>query len=166
MYMECRHIKTNGLRCQSPALKGGEFCYYHRQVRSVPADANLPLAQRVQLPIPEDAAAIQLSIARISDAILTGRLALNKADALYAGLRIASRFIPRNSDPSPEDIAPSAEQTPAGDNLAPDSFICADEEICEGCPYEERCNPTPAIEDESEQEEEQSEEEDEESNGE
>jgi hypothetical protein len=29
MYMHCRHIKTNGLRCESPALKGSQFCYDH-----------------------------------------------------------------------------------------------------------------------------------------
>jgi hypothetical protein len=25
----CRHLKTNGLRCQSPALNGELFCYFH-----------------------------------------------------------------------------------------------------------------------------------------
>jgi hypothetical protein len=25
----CRHLKTNGLRCQSPALNGETFCYFH-----------------------------------------------------------------------------------------------------------------------------------------
>ena len=25
----CRHLKTNGLRCQSPALNGEPFCYFH-----------------------------------------------------------------------------------------------------------------------------------------
>ena len=25
----CRHVKTNGLRCQSPALNGEPFCYFH-----------------------------------------------------------------------------------------------------------------------------------------
>ena len=25
----CRHLKTNGFRCQSPALNGETFCYFH-----------------------------------------------------------------------------------------------------------------------------------------
>jgi hypothetical protein len=25
----CRHIKTNGARCGSPALPGQVFCYFH-----------------------------------------------------------------------------------------------------------------------------------------
>jgi hypothetical protein len=28
-YPTCRHIKANGLRCESPALNGESFCYYH-----------------------------------------------------------------------------------------------------------------------------------------
>ena len=28
----CRHLKTNGLRCQSPALKGEPFCYFHARL--------------------------------------------------------------------------------------------------------------------------------------
>src|ERR1035438_1805232 len=27
----CRHVKTNGTQCGSPALKAKELCYYHEQ---------------------------------------------------------------------------------------------------------------------------------------
>jgi hypothetical protein len=27
----CRHIRTNGTQCGSPALKKKRFCYYHEQ---------------------------------------------------------------------------------------------------------------------------------------
>ena len=29
MYIICRHIKTNELRCESPAIKGGQFCCHY-----------------------------------------------------------------------------------------------------------------------------------------
>ena len=32
----CRHIKTDGHRCQSPAQNPSAFCYHHRDVRRTP----------------------------------------------------------------------------------------------------------------------------------
>jgi hypothetical protein len=32
-YAICRHIKTSGHRCQSPAVTGSDFCFYHRILR-------------------------------------------------------------------------------------------------------------------------------------
>jgi len=32
-YPLCRHIKTNGLLCQSPALTTSAFCYHHQKLR-------------------------------------------------------------------------------------------------------------------------------------
>ncbi len=32
-YDLCRHIKTNGKVCHSPALTGHSFCYFHRKLR-------------------------------------------------------------------------------------------------------------------------------------
>ena len=29
MHYECRHIMPNGARCQSPALRGKVYCYFH-----------------------------------------------------------------------------------------------------------------------------------------
>ena len=35
MFKECRFIKANGLKCQSPALRGSPFCYFHSRTRVV-----------------------------------------------------------------------------------------------------------------------------------
>ena len=135
MFMACRHIKTNGLRCESPALKGGQFCYYHSKTHTLGAEGKFgPL----QLPPPEDSAAIQLSVARINDAILTGRLDLKMAAALFTGLKIVSRFIDPTSSIDETDIVQSAEPTIEGE-LAPREFICSDDEYCDDCPYTELC---------------------------
>jgi hypothetical protein len=32
-YALCRHTKTNGLLCQSPALVDSAFCYHHQKAR-------------------------------------------------------------------------------------------------------------------------------------
>ena len=135
MFMACRHIKTNGLRCESPALKGGHFCYYHSKTHTVAADVRFgPL----QLPPPEDPAAIQLSVARINDAILTGRLDLKMAASLFTGLKIVSRFIDRSTSIDEDDIVQSTELHIDGE-LAPREYICSDDEYCDDCPYTELC---------------------------
>src|SRR5208283_3998592 len=33
MYMPCRHIKSSGLRCGSPALRGALSCYLHAKLQ-------------------------------------------------------------------------------------------------------------------------------------
>ena len=139
MYMECRHVKMNGLRCQSPALKGGELCYFHAKLHKVGAEPDLRFGP-LQLPAPEDAAAVQLSVARINDAIIHGRLDLRKAAALFNGLRIASRFIPSTVYLDPDEVVQSAQQTATGEELAPDSYSCEDEEDCNDCPFINQCD--------------------------
>ena len=94
MYMICRHIKTNGLRCESPALKGQPFCYYHSKAHSVGAEPHLKYGP-LQLPTPEDAASIQLSVARINDAVINGRIDLKKAASLINAIKVAAQFIDR-----------------------------------------------------------------------
>jgi hypothetical protein len=32
-YAICRHIKTNGKPCRSPALRESDLCYFHRRLR-------------------------------------------------------------------------------------------------------------------------------------
>ncbi len=118
MYMECRHIKTNGLRCESPALKGRPFCYYHSKVHTIGAEPNLKYGP-LQLPSPEDRAAIQLSVARINDAVINSRIDLKKAASLYEGLKIAARFIDPKKYFHEAETVQSAEQCSDGDELAP-----------------------------------------------
>jgi hypothetical protein len=139
MFMACRHIKTNGLRCGSPALRGHQFCYYHSKTHSIgtePAHARfLPL----QLPAPEDPAAIQLSVALINNAILTGRIDLKKATTLFMGLRIAAHFIDRRQFFDADEIVQSAEEGADGTELAPLDYICDDDEECSECPHSDLC---------------------------
>jgi len=42
MYNECRHIFTSGRKCQSPALKAEDFCYFHHKSRRRPLPQNQP----------------------------------------------------------------------------------------------------------------------------
>jgi hypothetical protein len=140
MYMVCRHIKTNGHQCHSPALRGAQFCYYHSRLHGPYAGTD-PQHAPLQLPMPEDAAAIQLSVSRINDAIINGGLDLKKAASLFTGLKIAANFIDAKAFFYAEGTVQSAEQTPEGDQLAPRNYKCKEDDSCNECPYatEDQC---------------------------
>ena len=138
MYKLCRHIKPNGLRCESPALNGGQFCYYHSKLHSIGAEPNLKFGP-LQLPPPEDRAAVQLTVARINDAIINGRIDIRKATALYYGLQIAAQFIDRKEYFHKTETVQSPEPTPDGDELAPNHFVCGPEQSCDDCPHVDEC---------------------------
>jgi len=133
MYMHCRHIKTNGLRCESPALKGSQFCYYHSKVHTIGAKPKRKFGP-LQLPAPEDSAAIQLSVARINDALINGRIDLKKATGLFYGIQIAAQFIDRRMYFDKDKTVRFAERSPEGDELAPGNYICNDGD-CNICPF-------------------------------
>jgi hypothetical protein len=139
MYKTCRHIKTNGLPCEAPALKGVEFCYFHSKTHTIGAEPYAKFGP-IQLPTPEDPASIQLSVARISNAILTGKLDLKKATALFYGLQIAAQFVERRRYISPRSIVQSAQLDSLGDELTPERFTCRRDDDCNDCPFADRCS--------------------------
>ena len=83
---QCEHVKVNGVRCGSPALRTRRLCYFHFMSR-VP---------RIELvPILEDGNAIQEGVQQIIHGMLTGRLDTKKAALALYGLQIAASNLPR-----------------------------------------------------------------------
>lgn len=136
MYMTCRHIKTNGIQCGSPALKSKQFCYYHARIRTF---RDAVMFGPLQLPVPEDGAAIQLSVALINEAILNGSLDLRKAGLLLSGLKLAARFIDRKPPLVAAPAVSTIEQDNRGEELAPRHFVCDEDDDCDSCPYKDHC---------------------------
>ena len=73
MYQLCRHIKTNGHRCQSPALLGTTYCYFHSRVHTM-AKAKSSVWDNINLPLLEDSASIQVAISQIAAAYLSSQI--------------------------------------------------------------------------------------------
>jgi|SRR6185437_2949642 len=93
----CRHIFTEGHRCGSPALRGHDFCYYHRAARQ-----QGPLAGRIgifTMPRIDDRAAIQIALYDILSRVTAGDIDIKQAGTLLYGLQIASSNLPRASSP-------------------------------------------------------------------
>ena len=119
-YPICRHIKTNGHRCQSPAVHRGIFCHFHRTLHDAhtkgfpPPNAlgfmpvqhiekmlsyGEPLAElarafptpdRMTLPPLEDAESVQVAISLIFSDMASGHLDHERARPLLYALQLAS----------------------------------------------------------------------------
>ena len=120
MYLACRHIKPAGQRCKSPALRGNAFCYYHARLHS---ESKSGFANNFALPVPEDAAAIQESLGRLFNAILTASIDSKKTAQLLWGLQIASNNLPRKPKPDPQSVL-SVTRDKKGVELAPVLKVC------------------------------------------
>jgi hypothetical protein len=139
MYMACRHIMPNGRRCKAAALNGALFCYFHARIHSLGNDPQARLGN-LRLPVPEDPAAIQLSIAQICDSLINARIDAKRAGQLLYAMQIASQHVGKcNFEIGGMNTVQSTAQSTEGDDLAPEERICDWLDICVGCPYAETC---------------------------
>ena len=90
----CRHVKTNGTQCGSPALKAKELCYYHEQNRPQPVELYIDGERysdgQIVLPVFEDAHSTQTVIRQVVQLMLTRRIDRKDAGLLLYALQIAS----------------------------------------------------------------------------
>jgi hypothetical protein len=85
----CTHIKVNGHRCESPALRGEVFCYFHqrmiRGVRTPPKSRLHPIAML------EDQESIQAALMEIVNALVRNQIDVPRARLVLRALSIAAR---------------------------------------------------------------------------
>jgi len=93
----CVHIKTNGVQCGSPALKGQTQCYFHLQATALPTyqfgayENHAPLT----LPLLEDAESIQVALQRVTYWLLNGKIDSRTAGLVLSALQTASANLKR-----------------------------------------------------------------------
>ena len=85
----CSHIKVNGVRCGSPALREEVFCYFHqrmiRGVRTPPRSRIHPMAML------EDRESIQASLMEVINALVRNHIDYKRAALVLRALHIATR---------------------------------------------------------------------------
>lgn len=116
----CRHVKTNGHRCGSPAIKGTALCFHHRNLHRThrrPQSAEslmstwqeaildgyrtaeldpltvaraYPKQNEFHFPPLEDAESVQLATSMLFQAIATGQIHFKRAKMLLMTLKIAT----------------------------------------------------------------------------
>ncbi len=92
MARTCDHVRANGTLCGSPALKNADYCYFHaaQRERRLRIQANHPATQPFQLPLLEDADAIQIAVMDVANALLADRIDCRKASLLLYALQTAT----------------------------------------------------------------------------
>jgi hypothetical protein len=87
----CNHLKANGVWCASPALRGHMYCHFHHEWRET--KPNLKSGAKTaafELPLLEDANAVQVAIQRVMQAILHDEIDNRKAGLLLYALQTAA----------------------------------------------------------------------------
>jgi hypothetical protein len=147
-YALCRHIKTNGTRCEAPSLSESQWCFFHARLHQrhnrfrpieVASDSILR-AQPIHLSALEDRESVQVALSVVLNALASGQMESRQATAILYGLQIASSNLARiNSNPSPSKVVLTAEPTTDGQYLAEPGAIYEVEDtpsarlLWEGC---------------------------------
>jgi hypothetical protein len=83
----CTHIKVTGVRCDSPSLRGEQFCYFHqRMMRGVRTP---PQARLHPIALIEDEASIQAALMEVINALMRNTIDLKRANLILRALHIA-----------------------------------------------------------------------------
>jgi hypothetical protein len=126
-YPLCRHIKTNGLQCQAPALTGHQWCYFHSRLHQShekfrytgAARGYLLPGQHIELSTLEDRESVQVALSTVINALATGNLDIRRATALLYGLQLASQNATSlNTKPYAPKVVRNVESSPEGLDLA------------------------------------------------
>ncbi|MGO8759810.1 MAG: hypothetical protein ACLQG3_16955 [Terracidiphilus sp.] len=154
MYPECRHVMTSGKKCESPALKGTPFCFFHTKFHRL-AHQRVGPVESLDIPVIEDRFAVQLAIGQVIKALVNDTIDPRCAALLLSALRLASINLNRGRPPLLSTIAKVVGPSSDGEEMA---FDCDSVDDCEDCPLRDDCEDyDPGEEDE---EGEQSEEDD------
>ncbi len=83
----CMHVRSNGVRCGSPAMRRNAFCFFHDRWLNQPAEDTFP-------PL-EDSNAVQVALMQVLDrlrreALRPGPLDLRAVNSLLYGLQTAA----------------------------------------------------------------------------
>ena len=89
---QCRHIKTNGLQCKSPALTISAFCYHHqrmRRTRPSTISSGPGLSTNVLHPL-HNANSIHQALAMVMSSLASNRIHPKVAGRMLYALQVAT----------------------------------------------------------------------------
>src|SRR5512133_823326 len=85
--MQCTHVKADGIRCGSPALRGEAFCYFHHHNADHRPRRD---AKAVDIPFPEDAQCVQVGLYNVMQAVIERKIDEKRARLLIWSLQVAA----------------------------------------------------------------------------
>lgn len=84
----CAHIMVTGVPCQSPALRGEQFCYFHQRMLE---GVSLPRRRLNHIALLENEEAIQVSIMEVVNGLMSGSIDLKRGELVLRALNAAVR---------------------------------------------------------------------------
>jgi len=125
MYQECRHIKPNGSKCPSPAMKERPYCYYHLRVHKLTLGASSPgipyEQQDLEIPYLEDRGAVQIALSEVVSALAQRRIEFKRAALMIYALQVASSNAKTPADLVAVEQVRDASENEHGEQLAPET---------------------------------------------
>src|SRR5581483_2211921 len=95
----CQHVKTNGIRCGSPALRGAAFCYNHSLIHNPGLPLGVP---GYQLPPLECQSDIQLAMRDAVQSYLHRRLTDTQARTIIYAISVVAPYACRIRSERPD----------------------------------------------------------------
>lgn len=86
---KCQHVKLDGKRCGSPAMRGKRMCYFHEQSRKLYPNRVGPAPILADFPIIEDARSIQVALNQVMQALVHGSIDQRSATGILLGLQMS-----------------------------------------------------------------------------
>jgi hypothetical protein len=84
----CSHIMVTGVRCQSPALRDKDYCYFHQRMLHGVA---LPRTRLNHVALLENEEAIQVSVMEVINGLMSGAIDLRRGELILRALNTAVR---------------------------------------------------------------------------
>ena len=136
---QCQHIKDNGLRCGSPALRSQAFCYHHERIHH-------PGQKGYTIPALETPEATTIAFRQIAQAAHDGTLALPVARLMLNAVRWAAADARKHSTHASEVVTelPPAMPPSVTSPLHPWT-VCAPLTVCAQPPSAARKRQPPLI---------------------
>lgn len=171
MYNECRHVMPSGNRCQSPALRGTPYCYFHTNLhRCTSPSGDRVIKEPLHTISIEDIGGIQLALTQVLAALNSSFVDTRRAHLLLRGLQIATRLVTMKAKAKPSEFVTTISSDEQGLPLAPEEQGCEPPEDCRNCANSEICDnyedPGDDEDDESDDDNDEDEDDDEDEEGE
>jgi hypothetical protein len=133
LFKVCAHIKSDGIRCGSPAMSGMNFCFQHiggRPMAFVRAKATTTFTTNLPLAYPGTREAIQHNLALVAQALNEGNIDPSTANAYTRLYRITEQNLTRwekashanqSNQTNPGHATPAPQMLPVWNDNATDS---------------------------------------------
>lgn len=121
VYKECRHIMPSGEKCQSPALRGMPYCYFHARANRRPQKKLTGELEPLEISLLEDHWAIQIALTQVLARIANSTLDTRRAGLMLYGLQIAAQVATQRPIFFSKDSVRSMTTTIDGEDIGPET---------------------------------------------